>query len=105
VVQQVAQAVAAYRAAQQKKAATDQIQTDIKQQLQRSKAQLQVGELSQADLLAVRLQLNSTNLAQLNAVAALQKARGQVEDATQTPLKFPAQSWQQNPRPDDNGDR
>ncbi len=105
VVQQVAQAVAAYRAAQQKKAATDQIQTDIKQQLQRSKAQLQVGELSQADLLAVRLQLNSANLAQLNAVAALQKARGQVEDATQTPLKFPAQSWQQNPRPDDNGDR
>jgi len=105
VVQQVAQAVAAYRAAQQKKAATDQIQTDIKQQLQRSKAQLQVGELSQADLLAVRLQLNSANLAQLNAAAALQKARGQVEDATQTPLKFPAQSWQQNPRPDDNGDR
>ncbi|MDQ7017028.1 MAG: TolC family protein [Gammaproteobacteria bacterium] len=108
VVQGVAQALSGYAAAKVKKQTADLIQKDVEQQLKRAQARLQAGVLSAADLIAVHLQNTSAKLAQLNAQAALQQAKGALEDASQRPIKANHALWQHTLSysvPNDNGGR
>ncbi|MFQ5767451.1 MAG: TolC family protein [Acidobacteriota bacterium] len=98
VIESVARAMAAYRIALKKHADADAIKTGIAAQVQRVEARLAAGELSGADLVAIRLEMNAASLAHLQAFSQVQKALGALEDALQSPLGLPPAAWQDEPR-------
>lgn len=91
-------ALTGYRAAMQKRADTEELQGRLQKQEQRSRAMLNLGEISRGDLVAIQLQLSASAQARLDAVTKSQQALAQLEDALQGPLGLPASIWQTSPR-------
>jgi len=78
-------ALAAYRSAVSKAAATDGMLGDLQKQERSARAQHDAGEISRLQLDGIRLQLVGTQLARLDAHVAVEQALGQLEDAIQSP--------------------
>jgi outer membrane protein TolC len=106
VLAEIDRAVAAYRAALQKRADADALLARQQEQEHRAQAMREAGEISRSDLAALRLQLSASALAHLEALARSQRALGQVEDALQSPISLPAPvlGTMTNPRPDQTKD-
>ncbi len=78
-------ALAAYRGAVAKAAATDAMLGDLQKQEQSARAQYDAGEISRLELDGIQLQLVGTQLARLDAHVSAEQALGQLEDAIQGP--------------------
>ncbi len=98
VAAEVDRAVAANQAALRKASDAEAIRTDLQSQERRAQAMFQAGEISRSDLAALRVQLSASAVARLEALTQSQQARGQLEDALQSPLGLPATLWQAPPR-------
>jgi outer membrane protein, heavy metal efflux system len=98
VLAEIDRALASYRAVLQKKADTDALLTNLQKQEKTAQAMLDAGEISRSELAGLRLQLSTTALARLDALAKSQQSLGQLEDALQSPLGLPASVWQTAPR-------
>lgn len=81
-------ALAAYRAALAKAAATDAMLGDLQKQERATRAQYDAGEISRLELDGIRLQLAGSQLARLDAHVKSQQALGQLEDAMQSPASL-----------------
>lgn len=97
VLEAVGRAQAAYQGALHKRADADAMWAQSESQLQRADAQLSVGALSQADLVAVRLQRSQAEVTRLSASAALQLALADLESSVQSPFGLAPSSWQDAP--------
>jgi len=95
---EIEQAVAGYRAALQKRGDTEALRAHLLQQEKIAQAMLDAGEISKAELVALRLQLNAAAQARLDALTKSQQALGALEDALQSPIHAPASAWQTSPR-------
>jgi cobalt-zinc-cadmium efflux system outer membrane protein len=98
VVAEIERAAAGYRVALQKKDDTDALRTNLLKQERTAQAMLDAGEISKAELSALRLQLNAAALARLDALTKSQQALGALEDALQNPIGVPTSAWQTSPR-------
>ncbi len=98
VLSEIERAVAGYRAALKKRADADDLLARLQKQEQRSRAMFDAGEISKAELVALRLQLSASALARLDALVKSQQALVQLEDALQGPLGLPESVWQTSPR-------
>ena len=98
VVAEIEQAVAGYRAALQKREDAEALRTHLLGQEKTAQAMLEAGEISKAELAALRLQLSASAVARLDALSRFQQAFGQLEDALQSPLGLSASVWQTSPR-------
>ena len=90
---EIEQAVAGYRAALQKREDAEALRTHLLGQEKTAQAMLEAGEISKAELAALRLQLSASAVARLDALSRFQQAFGQLEDALQSPLA--QASWSQ----------
>lgn len=105
VLEEVARATTTYQVARQKMAAADTMATVLQTQEQRAEALLASGEISEADLVALRLEVNAIALERVGALSEVQQALSALEDALQSPLGLPPAVWQNAPRtasPPDN---
>jgi hypothetical protein len=102
VVAEVERAIAGYRVALQKGADTEALRANLLKQEKTAQAMLDAGEISKAELMALRLQLNASALARLDALTKSQQALGALEDALQSPIQAPASAWQTSPRSSDS---
>jgi outer membrane protein TolC len=98
VLAEVDRAVAAYRSAGQQQSDAEELHGHLQKQESRAQALLDAGEISRAELVALRLQLNAAELARLDAVAGALSALSALEDALQRPLSVPVTAWQTSPR-------
>ena len=98
VLAEIDRAVAAYRVVQQKQTDAEMLLARLQKQEQRAQGMFKAGEISKADLAALRLQLSASALARLDALVKSQQALGQLEDALQSPLNLSAAAWQAAPR-------
>jgi outer membrane protein, heavy metal efflux system len=98
VLAEIDLAVAAYRAALQQQADADGMLADLTKQEKAAQAMLDAGEISKSEVAGLRLQLGASALARLDALVKAQQAAGQLEDALQFPLGWPASVWQTSPR-------
>lgn len=95
---EIERALAGYRAALQKNADAAALQTRLQEQEQSAKNMFDAGEISAADLAALRLQLSASVLAWQEAFASAQQALGALEDALQSPVALSPSLWQNAPR-------
>jgi outer membrane protein TolC len=98
VVGEIDSAVAAYRAALEKRADASAMLTDLTQQERVAEAMLRAGAISRSELAALRLQLGASALARLDALQQAEQAVGRLEDAVQRPLGLPSAVWENPPR-------
>ncbi len=95
---EVEKAVAGYLAARQKAADTDTLRTNLLQQEASAQAMVSAGEISKADLAALRLQLSASAIARLDSLTKSRQAYGLLEDALQGTLGIRASEWESSPR-------
>jgi outer membrane protein, heavy metal efflux system len=80
---EVDRALAGYRTARNTLAAADAQVGELRKQEQSARTMLQAGEISQADLAAIRLQSSSAELARVDALVRAQQVLGDLQDALQ----------------------
>lgn len=97
VLEEVDVAVAVYRAASRKRDSASAIHTDLIRQERVAQSMLEAGAISGSELVALRLQLSASELADLNALIEVQRALGQFESAVQDSLDLPGSVWEQPP--------
>jgi cobalt-zinc-cadmium efflux system outer membrane protein len=78
-------ALAGYRAALQKQAVAEAMLANLNKAETDARAQLEVGEISKVDLTALQIRFSADALARRDALTQAQQARGQLEDALQSP--------------------
>jgi outer membrane protein TolC len=98
VVAEIDRALAGYHVALQKRGDSDAIVSSLRKQEKATQAMLEAGEIAKADLTALRLQLNASALARLDALTKSQQALGALEDALQNSIDAPPSAWQVSPR-------
>jgi len=98
VLAEIERAVAGYGAALKQQEDAESLLAELQREEKTARAVFELGEISKADLVALRLQLGASALARLDAVAKARQALGQLEDALQRPLPVTGGSWQQGPR-------
>lgn len=81
-------AVAGYHAALQKQTDADAMLANLQRQEKASRAMLEAGEISKTELAALQLQFSATALARQDALAKARLAKGQLEDALQSPAEL-----------------
>ena len=86
VLSELDRALASVTAAREKLADTAKMMTQLQQQERAAQAMQAAGEISQVELLALRLPLAAAALARLDAETQAQQAIGALEDAVQLPL-------------------
>ena len=86
VLAELDRALASVTAAREKLADTEKMMTQLQQQEHAAQAMQSAGEISQVELLALRLPLAAAALARLDAETQAQQAIGALEDAVQLPL-------------------
>ncbi len=91
-------AAAGYAAAGQKVADTDALRLNLLQQEKSAQAMVSAGEISKADLAALRLQLSASALARLDSLTKYRQAYGLLEDALQGTLGVPSSEWESSHR-------
>lgn len=93
VVADIERGLAAYRAALEKSATADSLQTNLEKQDQLLRAKLEAGEVSRGEALASQVELAAARLARAEALAKSQQALGQLEDALQSPVGLAATTF------------
>jgi outer membrane protein TolC len=76
-------AAAGLRSCHEQAAAADEIAKDLQKQTGRAQAMFKLGEISKAELLAIRAELGAAEISRLNAQVKTQEALGALEDAMQ----------------------
>ncbi len=92
--------VVGYRTALQKATDAESLRTSLLRQEKSAEAMLAAGEISKADLAAIRLQLSAASLARLDSLTKSWQAYGALEDAMQSGLGADASSWETSARTD-----
>lgn len=90
--------VGGYRTSLQKAADAESLRTNLFRQAKRAEAMLVAGEISKADLAAIRLQLSAASLARLDAITKSWQAYGALEDAIQSGIGADSTSWETSAR-------
>jgi outer membrane protein TolC len=99
VLAEIELAVAGYRAAMQKQADAEAMLVNLQRQENSARAMFAAGEISKSELVGLQLQFSATALARHEALAQAHQAKGQLEDALQSPLEAPLPGqWETNPR-------
>jgi outer membrane protein TolC len=98
VIGEVDRALAAYRAALGALATAEAMAADLGKQDRAARARWEYGDISKLELSNVQLELNTTALARATAWVNAQHARGDLEDALQTPVAGQAIAWETAPR-------
>jgi outer membrane protein TolC len=98
VLADVERALAGYRTALKQQADAEALLAELQREEKTERQVFDLGEISRADLVAFQLQLGTSRLARLDAVAKARQALGQLEDVLQRPLPVTGGSWQQAPR-------
>lgn len=96
---EVDRALAGYRTARSTLAAADAQIGELRKQEESSRAMLQAGEISRADLAAIRLQSSAAELARLDALVRAQQVLGDLQHALQGGVGFSELSLQQRVPP------
>jgi outer membrane protein, heavy metal efflux system len=86
VIGEIESAVASYRAAIERTRTADALLTNLKDREASAGSAYRLGEISMLELLGVQLELASSEIARLDALARAQQAVGELEDAMQSPL-------------------
>jgi outer membrane protein, heavy metal efflux system len=89
VLAEIDLAVAGYRAALQKQADADVMLANLQSQEKSARARLDAGDISKSELAALQLQFSAGALAQQEALTQARQAKGQLEDALQSPAELP----------------
>jgi len=84
-------AMAAYQAAAEKSAATEELIAQLQEQASLSSTAYRLGEVSRLASLSAQLELAAGELARLETLGQAQQAAGELENAIQSPLDLP--SW------------
>ena len=100
VVAEVERGMVAYRAALEKSATADSLLANLEKQERILRGRLEAGEATRGELIAGRVELAAARLARAEAVARSQQALGQLEEALQSPVKWPKGAWENEPRKD-----
>jgi cobalt-zinc-cadmium efflux system outer membrane protein len=100
VVAEVERGLVAYRAALEKSATADSLLANLEKQERVLRGRLEAGEATRGELIAGRVELAAARLARAEAVARVQQALGQLEEALQSPVKWPKGAWENEPRKD-----
>jgi TolB-like protein len=95
---EIERAVAGYRVALQTTGDMEALRTNLLNQEKTMQVMFEAGEISKADLAALRLQLGASALARLDALTKSQQALGLLEDALQSSFGVAASVWQTPPR-------
>lgn len=88
VLAEIDLAVAGYRAALQKEAAADAMLANLQSQEKAARARLDAGDISKSELAALQLQFTTGALARQDALTQARQAKGQLEDALQSPAEL-----------------
>ncbi len=92
---QIDLALAGYGAAQRQSAAAGALQGDLQKRLDAVRAMHHEGEADALAMASAQVEFNAGALSRLDALTKAQQALGQLEDATQSPLRLPAAVLQQ----------
>ncbi len=98
VVAEVERGMVAYRSALEKSATADSLLADFEKQERVLRGRLEAGEITRGEVIAGRVELAAARLARAEAVARSQQALGQLEEALQSPVKWPKGAWENEPR-------
>jgi cobalt-zinc-cadmium efflux system outer membrane protein len=98
VLSEIDQALAGYRGARELESDAEELLANLRKEETTARAIFELGEISRSDLVALRLQLSTSLLARLDAVAQARQAVGALEDALQSPLPASRDAWQSPPR-------
>jgi outer membrane protein, heavy metal efflux system len=98
VVAEVERGLVAYRAALEKSATADSLLANLEKQERVLRGQLEAGEVTRGEVIASQVELAAARLARADAVAKAQQALGQLEEALQSPVKWPNGAWETSPR-------
>lgn len=90
--------LAGYRSSLLKSADAESLRLNLLKQENSAKAMLAAGEISKAELAAIRLQLSAAALARLDALTKSRQAYGALEDAMQGTLDVASAAWENAPR-------
>lgn len=95
VLAEIDLAVAGYRAAREKQADADEMLANMQRQEKSARARLEAGDISKSELAALQLQFSTGARARQDALTQARQAKGQLEDALQSPTEMlPADSLQ-----------
>jgi len=98
VVAEVDRGLVGYRAAVEKSATADSLLVNLEKQERVLRGRLEAGEVSRGEVIAGQVELAAARLARADAVAKAQQALGQLEEALQSPVKWPKGAWETSPR-------
>ena len=88
VLAEIDLAVAGYHAALQKQADADAMLANLQSQEKSARARLDAGDISKSELAALQLQFSTGALARQDALTQARQAKGQLEDALQSPAEM-----------------
>ena len=88
VLTEIDLAVAGYRAALQKQADANAMLANLQSQENAARARLDAGDISKSELAALQLQFSTGALARQDALTQARQAKGQLEDALQSPAEL-----------------
>lgn len=91
---EIDRALAGYRTARSTLAAADAQISELRKQEESSRAMLQAGDISQADVAAIRLQASAAELSRLDALVRAQQVLGDLQQALQGGVGFSELSLQ-----------
>jgi len=94
VVAEIERGVAAYRAALEKSATADSLLVNLEKQAGVLRARFEAGDVSRSEVITGQVELAAARLARADAVAKAQQALGQLEEALQSPVLLPADTFQ-----------
>lgn len=98
VVAEVERGLVAYRAALAKSATAESLLANLEKQERILRGRLEAGEATRGEVIAGSVELAAARLARAEAVALSQQALGQLEEALQSPVKWPKGAWESAPR-------
>lgn len=87
VLAEIDRAVASYRAGLEKQADADKMLDNLHRQEESAQGMLEAGEISKSELTALQLQFSAVALARQEALTQARQAKGQLEDALQSPAE------------------
>jgi len=98
VVAEVERGMVAYRAALEKSATASSLLANLEKQERVLRGRLEAGEATRGEVIAGRVEMAAARLARAEAVARSQQALGQLEEALQSPVKWPKGAPENEPR-------
>ncbi|MCX6556768.1 MAG: TolC family protein [Candidatus Aminicenantes bacterium] len=97
ILSEIDSALAGIKAALPQAEAAEELLNNLQKQEKTAAAMHEIGEISKADLLALRLELNTAYISRLNALIKAQEAIGAFENAVQSALELSPEQLQVAP--------